>query len=137
MDFIRIIIVAGMVTFPALAMASDCHVVEYPDHYEAVCIGHESPVAAQGKAGATTTRNVAPQTPVVAPAPAARGSQATPGGAAAPQSDAVKSLSDYWQRESRIATRDAAKASRMRLIREGLANQAGSAPVQNTTGLKP
>jgi hypothetical protein len=33
------IMLAGMMALPHMALADDCKVVEYPDHYEAICVG--------------------------------------------------------------------------------------------------
>lgn len=137
MDFILKMIVAGLVAFPAMAIASDCHVVEYPDHYEAVCTGQESPVSTQGKSVTTTTRSVAAaQAPVTTPstvkAPLPTATDSPP----SPPSDTVKRFRDYSQQETqRRAFRDAAKISRIRAIR-GQQNQFNM-PVQNDAGSKP
>lgn len=136
MDFILKMLVTGMVVFPAMAIGSDCHVVEYPDHYEAVCVGQESPVTVREKPVATTAREVTAQTPVTAPS-AARGSlPAATRPPATPPSDAVKTFFDFRQQEAqKRAFRDAAKASRIRTI-QGQQNQQ-SAPVRNDMGSKP
>ncbi|HEX5773932.1 MAG TPA: hypothetical protein VFY07_06370 [Geomobilimonas sp.] len=135
MDFILKMLVAGMVVFPAMALASDCHVVEYPDHYEAVCVGQESPVTVREKSVATTGREVTAQTTVTAPS-AARDSLPAATRPVTPPSDAVKTFFDFRQQEAqKRAFRDAAKASRIRTI-QGQQSQQG-APVRNDMGSKP
>ena len=48
MEAIRKIVLLGMVLMPVPAFsATDCRVVEYPDHYEAVCIGNTPPTIGQ------------------------------------------------------------------------------------------
>ena len=75
---VRIYIMAGMVLLPSLVIAAtDCQIVEYPDHYAAVCIGDEksgaehvqTPVATQ--APAATKIPAATQTPEATQTPAA------------------------------------------------------------------
>lgn len=136
MDFILKMLIAGMVVFPTMAVASDCHVVEYPDHYEAVCVGQESPATVREKPVTTTTRDVAAQAPVTAPSAAQGSLPAATRPPVAPPSDAVKTFLDFRQQEAqKRAFRDAAKASRIRTI-QGLQNQQGT-PVRNDMGSKP
>lgn len=134
MDLLLKIVATALVALPTAAIASDCHIVEYPDHYEAVCVGHESPVSVQETSGTLTNKTAVTASPPGAPQGTLSPAAKSP---APPPSDAVKSLMDYRQRESQKSTRDAAKASRMRLIQEGRMKQTGSLPVLNGTGLKP
>lgn len=60
---VRIYIMAGMVLLPSLAIAAtDCQIVEYPDHYAAVCIGDE-----KSEPVLTQTETVQSQRPAKAP----------------------------------------------------------------------
>ena len=42
MEPVRNYLIAGMILLPSLVMAAtDCQIIEYPDHYAAVCVGDE------------------------------------------------------------------------------------------------
>lgn len=71
----RIIISLVMMLFPCTALAgTDCRVIEYPDHYEAVCIGsaEQTPASSQR----TTQEQTVDQDRTVTSAQAAESEQA-------------------------------------------------------------
>lgn len=109
----RIVLVA-MVLLPRMVFAAtDCRVVEYPDHYEAVCVGDEKNGPVQAKKTAVQEKTAAQtQTPVQAHA--ATQTQT----AEKPPPPAVQALIAHRERLPSKSLRDAAKASRMRLIQE-------------------
>ncbi|ABQ27219.1 hypothetical protein [Geotalea uraniireducens] len=108
----RIVLVA-MVLLPRMVFAAtDCRVVEYPDHYEAVCVGSEKYGPVQAKTAVQEKAPPQAQTPVQAQEAA----QAQT--AAKAPSPAVQALIAYRERLPNKSLRDAAKASRMRLIQE-------------------
>lgn len=108
----RIVLVA-MVLLPRMVFAAtDCRVVEYPDHYEAVCVGSEKYGPVQAKTAVQEKAAAQAQ----APAQSQEAAQAQT--AAKAPSPAVQALIAYRERLPNKSLRDAAKASRMRLIQE-------------------
>jgi len=139
----KISIIAGLVLLPNLLFATtDCHVVDYPDHYVAVCVGDEKNVPEQGQQSVTnqapapaksivkTKSATAPKT-TVPPGQASVTAQtaATPQSAATGQPVATQMASMKVQelsnqsplynrlRLSQKAVRDAAIMERARLIK--------------------
>lgn len=123
----RKIIMVGMVVLPHMVFAAtDCRVVEYPDHFEAVCVGDEKtgPVPAKATmavepAAKTQASEKALSTakPQLSAAPATVQDQATGNAQASRQAqpDVTKgALAEKLMLRKLI--RDAARASRQRLM---------------------
>jgi len=110
------IVLLAMVLLPRMVFAAtDCRIVEYPDHYEAVCIGSEKYGPVQAK---TAVQEKQAQTPVQAQEATQEQTAAQAQTAAKAPSPAVQALIAYRERLPNKSLRDAAKASRMRLIQE-------------------
>lgn len=105
---IRKYIVAGMVLMPGMVIAAtDCRVIEYPDHYDAVCVGDEKPGPVQGQTAIPTQAPAAQ-----APSTKQVNTQVTA------QTEAARVPVTIGQRRPDKALRDAARASRIRLMKE-------------------
>lgn len=125
METMRKYILAGMVLLPSMVIAgTDCRVVEYADHYDLVCVGDEKsgPVRPQeavaAQAPVTAPASVASKDSVVttqtsAEAPLSAPAVITP----ATQTDARSPYVIGQHRPDR-SVRNAARASRARLIQE-------------------
>jgi cell pole-organizing protein PopZ len=141
MEPIRKYLLACMVLLPSIVMAAtDCQVIEYPDHYDAVCVGDEkpgseqaqtplavqAPVEAQAPAAKKALKAVsapvaaqsslAAYAPVAAQAPAVQASAAVQGNTPVTgQTDAAKVSVAMGQRRSDIAVSNAVTASKTRV----------------------
>lgn len=113
------IVLAAIVLLPRMVFATtDCRVVEYPDHYEAVCVGDEKSGPVQAKTAVKEKTAAQTQTPVQAPAAVQEKVAAQAQTAAKAPSPAVQAIIAFRERLANKSLRDAAKASRMRLIQE-------------------
>lgn len=116
MESLLKIMVACMAMLPLpVSAATDCHVEEFPDHFEAVCLGDEASGSVLAELAATTrppaATHAAPST--------AQGTQPAAAGSPPPPSNSVKKLIDFRQQETqKRAFRDAARASRLQTIRK-------------------
>jgi DNA anti-recombination protein RmuC len=128
MKYTSIVILAGTVLLHGVAFAaSDCHVVDYGDHYEAVCVGDKKPeTAMEHKAAQTTSQTAANKQDTAISSAAAK----TPTEA----KEASKAEKLYTQRLQYMARVEAAMASRMKLMKEErqkrLNDQNGSNPAE-------
>lgn len=85
MELLRKYILAGIVLLPSLVIAAtDCWVIEYPDHYEAVCVGDEKSESVRAQAPVAAKAPVAAQEPVAAKAPVPSGVPAAQASLAVP-----------------------------------------------------
>lgn len=103
----------AMVPLPAFA-ATDCHVEEFPDHFEAVCFGDEASGSVLAELAAATRHPAAmPAAPSTA-----QGTPPVETATPPPPPSSVKKLIDFRQQETqKRALRDAARASRLQTIR--------------------
>ena len=117
----RMILLVGMVLLPRmLSAATDCRVAEFPDHYEVICTGDEKAGAVQTQT--TVQKKAADQTQTAAGQKQPAAQKKTPAQAQAAEiarEEAAKALLAYREHLATMkSVRDAARASRMRLIRE-------------------
>ncbi len=118
----RMIVLAGMVLLPRLLFAAtDCRVAEFPDHYEVICTGDEKAGAGQAQT-AVQEKKAADQTPTAVSQKQPAAPKKTPAQAITAEKareDAAKALVAYREHLATMkSVRDAARASRMNLIRE-------------------
>ena len=120
----RKIITIGMVLLPCMAFANtDCRVINYPDHYEAVCIGDEkAPLAPAQQTAPPQVSATITQPVVTAPSQASVTSQAaeTAGKSLPSQMPATRGAAIMHRqgRQQYQKGMEEAKAARMRLIME-------------------
>ncbi|WP_298268346.1 hypothetical protein [Geobacter sp.] len=118
----RMILLVGMVLLPRMLFAAtDCRVAEFPDHYEVICTGDEKAGAVQAQTPAQT--KASDQTPTAANQKQPAAPKKTPAqaqaAAAIAREEAAKALLAYREHLATMkSVRDAARASRMKLIRE-------------------
>lgn len=124
METIRKYIVAGMVLLPGMVIAAtDCRVIEYPDHYDAVCVGDEKPGPVRDQTAIPTQAPAAVQAPA-SQVPAAQAPSTTQVNTqVTAQAEAARVPVTIGQRRPDKALRDAARASRIRLMKEQQAAQ--------------
>lgn len=99
--------------------ATDCRVIEYPDHYDAVCVGDEKTGPVRGQTAIPVQAPAAVQAPVTAQAPAAQApSTKQVNTQVTTRTEAARVPVTIGQRRPDKALRDAARASRIRLMME-------------------
>lgn len=115
----------AMLPLPAFA-GTNCHVEEFPDHFEAVCFGDEASGSVLAELAAATRTPAAPPAPP-APPSTAQETQPAAAGSPPPQSSSVQKLIDFRQQETqKRALRDAARASRLQTIRKQAVQEQGN-----------
>jgi hypothetical protein len=122
-------LVGMSVLVPYMAFAvTECRSVEFPDHYEAVCLGDKAdipaaaPLPAQSGPAAVpaATQGAAPPAEKASAQMPSAGKTATP---VAAGSNAVKTLLDFRQHRLQRADVEAKKSVRMRVIQEERRNR--------------
>ena len=143
MKTMEICTIVGMLLLPSIVFAAtDCRIIEYPDHYEAVCVGDEknrpeqeqramkaqipvpvktevpAKVAGPSKAAEFVQTPVMAQTAVTPQATATAKTSVTTLASASPQSLASKSPVYIRLRQRQNPIRETARVSRARLLQE-------------------
>ncbi|MFZ2950951.1 MAG: hypothetical protein WA003_15865 [Desulfuromonadaceae bacterium] len=140
METLRIFIMAGMVLMPGMVIAAtNCRVIEYPDHYDVECVGDEKSGTEKAQAAPTNKPlPVAAQFPVPAQASvAAQAAQVPPVQVTTPVTTQTAGARDPFvigEHRPDKAVRAAARASRARLILEERQKQLNS-PIADTQDL--
>jgi len=103
--------------------ATNCRVVEYPDHVEAVCDGNEQSVPATSTPNAAATPNATVTPKATATPKAASSTPSLSQKNAAAKSESLKRLLDYRLKRPTKTGWNEKLALRMKLIKEGQQNQ--------------
>ena len=129
-----VVLLMGMsVQVPYVAFAgTECRSIEFPDHYEAVCLGDKADIPATAKllvqsvpaaaqsAVPAATQGAAPLAEKASARMPSAGKTATP---VAAGSNAVKTLLDFRQHRLQRADVEAKKSVRMKVIQEERRNR--------------
>lgn len=117
------IILACLMIVPAVTFAAtDCRVIEFDDHYEAICEGDQkSPVSSQVRPTAPAKNHRSEFAPAQAAAAASPPAQGIP--AAKPSPKAVKQIISYRQHRLQGSELAAKKTLRMQNIVAGRKNE--------------